>query len=74
MADLQSPVDQTEFYIRTEIRQEDPVDLQAIVSAILSLGGNKSEDGFFFSSGPQRAAAVEVLGEKFGSRYFSIVD
>ena len=74
MSNSQPAVEQTEFYIQIQISAEDPVDLNAIIAAIRSLGGVETEHGCCFSSCEQRAAVVEVLGEKFGSRYFSIAD
>jgi hypothetical protein len=38
--------------------------------AIESLGGVKTDNGFSFPSATERSAALEVLGEKFGNRYF----
>lgn len=74
MVDSQSQQDSSVYYIRTEICQGDPVDLGLIALAIESLGGRASERGYYFPSLQQRAAAMEVLGEKFGSRYFTAAD
>ena len=74
MADSQVAIEQRDFYLRIEISDADPVDIQAVISAIESLGGTPAEQGYCFSSAERRAAAIEVLGEKFGSRYFAVAD
>jgi hypothetical protein len=40
--------------------------------AIEHLGGIKCEDGFAFHTVHERAAAAELLGDRFGTRYFEV--
>lgn len=38
--------------------------------ALIKLGGSKTWRGFVFERANERAAALEVLGERFGTRFF----
>ncbi len=40
--------------------------------AIEHLGGIKCEDGFAFDTLRERGMAVELLGDRFGTRYFEV--
>lgn len=43
-----------------------------LCQAIEHLGGVKCEGGFAFHTVNQRAMAAELLGDRFGTRYFDV--
>ena len=43
-----------------------------LCEAIEHLGGEKTEEGFAFSTAKARSLAAELLGDRFGRRYFEL--
>ena len=43
-----------------------------LCQAIERLGGVKCEDGFAFHTVDERVMAAELLGDRFGTRYFEV--
>ncbi len=75
MADIKSNQRASnEFLVRITVRDEDPCDADEVRRVIEYLGGNESDEGFTFSSATARSVALELLGDKFGSRYVTAVE
>ena len=57
------------FLMRMTICDDDPVDAREVQDVIECLGGIGYGDCFAFNTARARAIALEVLGDKFGTRY-----
>ncbi len=62
------------FLIRLTSRECDHSDAWEFCREAEYLGGIKTAGGFAFPSATRRAVALDMLGEKYGSRYFENVD
>ena len=61
------------FLVRITICEGDPCDADEIRRAILYLGGEETGEGFAFRSAAARMVALELLGDRYGSRYVTAV-
>ena len=58
-----------EFLIETTICEGDPVDREEVRQAMEHLGGVETKGGFGFATEHDRDIALELLYDRFGSRY-----
>jgi len=62
------------FFIRLRRAKGDQADAWELRRAIEYLGGVETRWGFEFPSAARRAVALEVVGDKYGARYFQTED
>lgn len=63
-----------DYLIRTTVGEGDWVDERDLCRFIEYLGGIRTQAGFAFPTQERRTVALELLGDKFGSRYVAPVD
>lgn len=66
--------DHSEYLIEIDICDSDPVDVSEVRKTILNLGGLQEDRGFVFPSARRRNVVLDVLGDRFGERYFRCVN
>ena len=64
----------TNFLIRPLSRRSSRIDQGELQRLLLYLGGVQTSAGFAFANSQRRQAAWEVLGDRYGSRYFEKYD
>lgn len=63
-----------QYVIRLSPDAEQRPDCERICRDLLRLGGVAIGDNYVFRCAADRAVAAEVLGDKYGERYFQLVD
>jgi hypothetical protein len=63
---------QCQFIIRLIPNEVARLDREALCRTVERLGGLKVTEGYAFPSAKHRAIALELLGDKYGSRYFEV--